>query len=59
MTVNFPVAPGHWYEVQASVDLQNWTTIYQTDVESANDVEQFSDPDTALYPSRFYRIVLH
>jgi hypothetical protein len=59
MTINFPVAPGHWYEVQASVDLQTWTTIYQTDVESANDMEQFSDPDTASYASRFYRLAMH
>jgi hypothetical protein len=59
MVITFPVAPSHWYEVQASVDLQSWTTIYETGVESVNDVEQFSDPDTSLYPSRFYRLVLH
>jgi hypothetical protein len=59
MTINFAVAPGHWYEVQASVDLQSWTTIYQTDMESLNDIEQFTDPDTGLYPSRFYRLAMH
>jgi Fibronectin type III domain len=59
MVINFPVAPGHWYEVQASVDLQSWSTIYQTEVESSNDVVQFSDPNASAFPSRFYRLVLH
>jgi hypothetical protein len=59
LMINFSVAPGHWYEVQASVDLQSWTTIYQTDVESSNNVVQFSDPNTASFPSRFYRLALH
>ncbi len=59
MKINFPVAPEHWYEVQASVDLKAWSTIYQTDVASSNGVVQFSDPNTASFPSRFYRLVLH
>jgi hypothetical protein len=59
MVIEFPVAPSHWYEVQASVDLQSWSTIWQTAVEPANDWVQFSDPDFNLFPSRFYRLVLH
>jgi hypothetical protein len=59
MVINFPVEPSHWYEVQASVDLQSWSTIWQTDVADTNDWIQFSDPETAAFPSRFYRLVLH
>ena len=59
MLITFPVASGHWYEVQASVDLQSWTTIWQTDMESSNNVIQFSDPDTSSFPSRFYRLAMH
>ena len=59
LLIKFPVAPGHWYEVQASVDLQSWSTIWQTAMETANDWVQFSDPDISLFPSRFYRLVLH
>jgi hypothetical protein len=59
MVIKFPVAPTHWYEVQASVDLQSWTTIWQTAVETANVWVQFSDPQAAAFPSRFYRLVLH
>jgi hypothetical protein len=29
-SLNFPTAPGHWYEIDASTDLKNWTNIYQT-----------------------------
>jgi hypothetical protein len=59
MVIKFPVAPNHWYEVQASVDLNSWTTLWQTDVATSNDWVQFSDPDASLFPSRFYRLVLH
>jgi hypothetical protein len=59
MLIKFPVAPTHWYEVQASVDLQSWTTIWQTEVATSNEWVQFSDPDASQFPSRFYRLVLH
>jgi hypothetical protein len=59
MIITFPVAPGQWYEVQASVDLQTWSTIYQTEVASSNATLQFSDTNSSAFPSRFYRLVLH
>jgi hypothetical protein len=59
MVIKFPVATSHWYEVQASVDLQSWTTIWQTDVQTSNAWVQFSDPDAGAFTSRFYRLVLH
>jgi hypothetical protein len=57
--IQFPVEPGHWYEVQASTDLQSWATIWQTDVAAANIMVQFTDPNAAAFNSRFYRLVLH
>ena len=57
--INFPVAPGHWYEVQASVDLKSWTTISQTATETSNTWIQLSDPQSSLFSKRFYRLVLH
>jgi Fibronectin type III domain len=59
MLINFPVAAGHWYEVQATTDFKTWTTIWQTDVETTNDWVQFSDPDAGEFSSRFYRLILH
>jgi hypothetical protein len=58
-TLTFPVAPGHWYEVQATTDLQNWTSIWQSDVMVSNVWTQFTDPAAASFASRFYRLVAH
>jgi len=57
--IQFPVEPGHWYEVQATTDLQNWSTIWQTDVAVSNIWTQFTDPNAGSYSSRFYRLVMH
>ena len=57
--MQFPVEPGHWYEVQATTDFHTWTTIWQTGVAVSNVWLQFSDPDARLFQSRFYRLVLH
>jgi hypothetical protein len=57
--ITFPVAPGHWYEVQASSDLITWTTIDLTATMTSNLWVQFSDPLASLYSNRFYRLVLH
>ncbi|MDB6109802.1 MAG: fibronectin type domain protein [Pedosphaera sp.] len=59
LTLNFPVAPGHWYEVQATTNLTSWTTIWQTTAATSNAWVQFQDPKAGLFPKRFYRTVLH
>jgi hypothetical protein len=56
VTVNFPVAPGHTYAVQASTDLKNWHTIWQTTALS-NTWVQYQDPVAVNLPMRFYRTV--
>jgi hypothetical protein len=57
--LNFPVAPGHWYEVQAAADLKSWTTVWQTTAATSNAWVQFQDPKANLFPKRFYRLILH
>jgi len=57
--IKFPVAPGSWYEVQATTDLQNWTTVAQTAVMTDNMWMQYTDADAVHFASRFYRLVQH
>lgn len=58
-TLQFTAQSGHWYEVQATTDLKNWTRIWQSSVATANTPMQFTDIDAAQFSSRFYRLVLH
>jgi len=58
-SLQFPVEPGHWYEVQATSDLQNWSSVWQTSTMTSNLWVQFTDPNAGAYASRFYRLVLH
>jgi Fibronectin type III domain len=56
--LKFPVAPSHWYEIQAAQKLGTWTTIWQTTATS-NAWVQFDDPKTNGSSMRFYRVILH
>jgi hypothetical protein len=58
-SIQFSVATGHWYEVQATTDLQNWSSIWQSAVVASNALMQFSDPNASSFTSRFYRLVSH
>jgi|SRR5579859_4998055 len=57
VNIKFPVAPMHWYEVQATPDFQSWSTVWQTAPATSNDLVHFSEPPTNS--ARFYRLVLH
>jgi hypothetical protein len=57
--IKFVVAPGHWYEVQATEDLLSWMTLWQTAVVTSNAWVQFTDSNASAFPVRFYRLVLH
>jgi hypothetical protein len=57
--IQFPVEPNHWYEVQASTNLQSWATVWQTGVSTSNSWVQFTDPNSGAFRTRFYRLVLH
>jgi hypothetical protein len=59
MRITFPVAFPHWYELQATGDLQSWTTIWQTDPIFGNGWLEYDDFAASLYPMRFYRLAIH
>lgn len=59
LNIQFPVAPGHWYEIQASEDLKSWATIWQTATVTSNSWLGYQDWQSGLYPMRFYRLVSH
>ncbi len=48
--------PETLYEIQASTDLTTWTAI-STNTADANGLLEFSDPDAAVLPERFFRAV--
>jgi hypothetical protein len=53
--IRFVVAPGHTYQVQASVNLTTWNTIGQTTATN-NAWTQFEDLEGANLGLRFYRL---
>jgi hypothetical protein len=57
--IRFPAAPGRWYELQASTDLVNWTTIWQTGKANNYAWMEYQDPRARYYTSRFYRLQVH
>ncbi|MDB6109433.1 MAG: Fibronectin, type domain protein [Pedosphaera sp.] len=59
MNLKFAVAPGHYYEVQASTDLKAWATVLQTTPAAANGWVNYQDTQTNALGRRFYRLILH
>ncbi len=59
VTLQFPVAAGHWYEVQATSDMHTWSTICSTTMMTSNCWSAFQDSKSKVFHSRFYRLVLH
>lgn len=57
--LSFPVAAGHWYEVQACTNLQSWATIWQTTNSTTNGLVVYQDPQKTTLKSKFYRLVMH
>ena len=55
----FPVANGHWYEVQASTNLTTWSTIWQSPTSSSNAWVTYQDPQSISFRTRFYRLLMH
>jgi hypothetical protein len=53
--ISFPVAPGHTYQLQASVDLTTWSTLWQNTATN-NAWEQFEDVEAIKLNQRFYRV---
>lgn len=57
MLVQFPVAVGHWYELQQSTDLVEWTTVWLT-TGINNAWVQYNTPVSSSN-AQFYRLILH
>jgi hypothetical protein len=57
MQIRFPVAPTHWYELQASADLTNWNTIWQ--VVGVSNIWVEYDATANAAPSQFFRVIIH
>jgi hypothetical protein len=56
MQMQFSGTAGQVYQIQASTNLGNWTTV-GTATADANGNISFTDPNAASYPNRFYRVV--
>jgi len=59
VSIKFQTALGHWYELQAAVDLNFWTTIEQTATATSTAWIEFLDHQASLFPMRFYRLIIH
>lgn len=57
LKIQFPVAPGHWYELQMSPDLQIWTTIWEV-TGVVNQWMEVDEPSTDPGPE-YFRVVIH
>ena len=57
MVVQFPVASGHTYQVQATQDFKTWTTLWVRTA-TTNQVVQFSDAQSSQLDRRFYRVAV-
>jgi hypothetical protein len=58
--LQFVVLPGYGYEIQASDDLRNWTTLLLTGTQTSNSWFQFEDvPAEGVHARRFYRTIQH
>ena len=56
MRINFPVAPGHTYVLQASEDLQFWHKVWAT-AGISNGWVEFVDTESPAVARRFYRLI--
>jgi hypothetical protein len=57
--LTFATAPGHYYQVQASTDMINWTTVYQTATATNNATVEYDDPQASSMSKRYYRLLMH
>lgn len=58
--LQFPMATGHWYEIQASTNMTTWTTIQQTSVATGygwTNVQEMAPPTKRT--QRFFRLKIH
>jgi hypothetical protein len=55
---NVRAIPGQAVVIEASTDLVNWVSV-QTNVVTTSGLISFTDPESGLFPHRYYRVRLH
>jgi hypothetical protein len=58
MRILFPVAAGQSYQLQASSNLESWSNIWSTSIQTTNEWLEYDEPVTNTIPKRFYRLIL-
>jgi hypothetical protein len=59
MRIQFPVAPAHSYQLQASFDLKSWSNLWLTPTQTTNGWVEYDEPCTNTPSMKFYRLVLY
>jgi hypothetical protein len=59
MLIQFPVAPGQSYQLQASSNLMSWSNVWLTPTETTNGWIEYEDPATNKLSAKFYRLILY
>lgn len=59
MRVGFAVAPGISYQLQASSDLDKWSNIWLTPIQTTNEWIEFDEPRGDKPSARFYRLTVY
>lgn len=57
--IRFLGSPNQTYELQATTDLQNWTTIWYSLPQTTSQWLEYQDADAVNLAIRFYRVVVH
>jgi hypothetical protein len=57
--LNFAVAPGHSYQIEASTDLASWAVIWTSGTATSNAWTTFQEPFTNSLRQKFYRLKMH
>jgi hypothetical protein len=59
LQLTFPVASGHYYQVEASTNLTSWAVVWTSGTATSNAWSNFLDPVTNSVHQKFYRLAMH
>jgi hypothetical protein len=59
LRIQFSVASGGVYELQASSDLKSWSELWLTPAQTSNDWIEYDEPVTNTVTARFYRLIIN
>jgi hypothetical protein len=57
--LQFPVAIGQSCQLQASADLESWSNLWLTPIQTTNQWIEYDEPITNTVPGRFYRLIFY